>query len=63
AINTMIYIGNVEFRTAKSAGYLGNTGHKVIVPQPKEQVKALNTLAPSANRVSPTHLTPMPFTA
>ena len=26
----MIYIGNVEFRTAKSAGYLGNTGYKLL---------------------------------
>jgi hypothetical protein len=26
----MIYIGNVEFRTAKSAGYLGNTGWFVL---------------------------------
>jgi len=28
----MIYIGNVEFRTAKSAGYLGNTGTTYALP-------------------------------
>ncbi|MEW6123030.1 MAG: hypothetical protein AB1698_10490, partial [Pseudomonadota bacterium] len=46
AINTMIYIGNIEILTAKSAIYLGNVGYNELLDLlkiDKTELKKLDT--------------------